>query len=246
MIVVLLFNFFSPWAKADLNKDLFTQSTANLAKGKYSTALTGYQQLELAGELTANVYSNMGYCYFKMGQSGRSVLYFQKALLLAPLDTQIVYNKNRVYAHLGPTVMTNNSGYDMEKESFFKIMDLLNKTCVLITIVTIFSISAMFIDITKKYKLIIRRVCFCLLALMLLITVTAFIVFRVHQSKVYAVVTRPVSAVRLGPSVLSKTTGNLLEGYEIMVINTYENWSEIKDYNGNSGWIESGAIAEVR
>jgi tetratricopeptide (TPR) repeat protein len=61
-------------------------SAANEAyqKGKYEEAKVGYLQLVRAGQYSADLFYNLGNVWFKMGDQGRAILNYERALLLNP------------------------------------------------------------------------------------------------------------------------------------------------------------------
>ncbi|MFT6077870.1 MAG: SH3-like domain-containing protein [Myxococcota bacterium] len=53
--------------------------------------------------------------------------------------------------------------------------------------------------------------------------------------------------VRAGPGLQYPIKFTVkLKGFPIKVISEYDNWSEIKDYEGDSGWISQGLISKKR
>jgi tetratricopeptide (TPR) repeat protein len=58
----------------------------------YDSALTLYNGVARSGDESAELYYNIGNCYFKKGDLGHAVLYYQRAKRLAPSDDDIDAN----------------------------------------------------------------------------------------------------------------------------------------------------------
>ena len=73
-------------ARADTLEELFARSTQAAASGDFKSALLGYKQLEEADVYDPDLYANVATVHAKTGDLPRAILYFEKALRLAPGD----------------------------------------------------------------------------------------------------------------------------------------------------------------
>jgi hypothetical protein len=227
------------------NSSLFELSTKQMDAGKYTDALTGYKQIESGGNKTPALYTNMGVLYFKTHQLGKSILCFEKGLLIAPLDTELVYNRDKVLTKLTSAVDSNNSSFDSSRESFFRTLDILN----IIVIIDIVLCSLVFLfflikpsEQTKFYNTkTFRTVLAASVGVLILIS----IVVRIYESTKYVVVTTPDATIYLGPSTQSKVISNVNEGYKMEVTNKFDSWFEIKDFQGKTGWVSAEKLGEI-
>ena len=58
----------------------------------YHRAIDAYRQLILRGYASDKLYYNLANAYFKVGRYGKAILYYNRALRLAPGDADIRYN----------------------------------------------------------------------------------------------------------------------------------------------------------
>ena len=58
----------------------------------YHRAIDAYRQLILRGHASDKLYYNLANAYFKVGRYGKAILYYNRALRLAPGDADIRYN----------------------------------------------------------------------------------------------------------------------------------------------------------
>jgi hypothetical protein len=228
------------------NETLFTLSTHNLITGKYAAALAGYQKLEHIGNQTAALYNNMGAAYYNTQQWGNAGLYFEKAILLSPLDTQLIYNRNKVLAKFDSRVATNNAGFDNENVNYFKTTSRINIiaiACMLLSITLNIILSS---GNVKQAKLFLKRGCRVLVAVSLIFIIALWFSLNNHQSVRFAIIVKPWSAVHLGPDMLASVDTYWSQGYKVELINKYKDWCEIKNYENKQGWVRYNDITEIK
>src|SRR4030067_3096290 len=73
---------------------LFQKANRFYDSGNFNSAIQSYHQLLDKGIKEATVYYNLGNAYFKARQLGKAILYYRKALKLAPRDKDIKTNLN--------------------------------------------------------------------------------------------------------------------------------------------------------
>ena len=72
--------------------DLMKQGNAAYQNGNYQNAISDYEKLVNDGYEGVSLYYNLGNAYYKDGKLGYSILYYEKALKLAPNDDDIQHN----------------------------------------------------------------------------------------------------------------------------------------------------------
>jgi tetratricopeptide (TPR) repeat protein len=65
---------------------MFEDGNRHYQNGDYENALSDYVQILEAGFESGPLYYNIGNCYFKLGDLGRSILFFERALAENPRD----------------------------------------------------------------------------------------------------------------------------------------------------------------
>ncbi len=71
---------------------IFTQANAHYEKGEYQAAITLYRHLVAEGYESGPLFYNLGNSYFKLGEKGYAVLYYEKARRLIPHDADLKAN----------------------------------------------------------------------------------------------------------------------------------------------------------
>jgi len=96
------------WAASDAGRksdphDALVEANQLFEKGDLSRALNIYQDLVQQGFEGAALYYDLGNVYFKMGERGRAVLWYERARRLAPRDSDIQFNLGLARSHLKDT-----------------------------------------------------------------------------------------------------------------------------------------------
>lgn len=80
------------YAMAETPQDIY-KSAGELYKNKqYDKAAAAYEKIVSSGYKNASVYYNLGNCYYKLNNTGKAILYYERAKQLAPDDEEINHN----------------------------------------------------------------------------------------------------------------------------------------------------------
>jgi tetratricopeptide (TPR) repeat protein len=83
-ILLFVFLMFAVALNAQSNGELWNQGNEAYSMGQYQTALDNYLQIADGGYESYKLYYNMGNACYKMGNNGKAILYYEKALKLNP------------------------------------------------------------------------------------------------------------------------------------------------------------------
>jgi tetratricopeptide (TPR) repeat protein len=217
-----------------------THSTANLSKHDFEKGLSGYQTLERQGIKTVGLYNNMGYLYYSARDYTLSLLYYEKALELAPFNKQIIRNREQVLNTFAINVIDNNSGF--HSDNFFKIKATEYSNVFLTIVMLLSAFGFLFFSLKKKggsYLNFFKTTLITAMVLMIVVGVVYYI-----QSNNYVVVTQKAH-LHLGPSATSKVCSRIPEGYVLKITNTQGEWVEVEDYAGKYGWLTLAALRKI-
>ena len=81
---------------AQAESEAFARGTAAYTQGRYVEAIQAYGGLVEAGYASPALYYNLANAYYRNGQTGPAVLYYEQALRLAPGDADVRANLQRV------------------------------------------------------------------------------------------------------------------------------------------------------
>jgi hypothetical protein len=244
----LVLMFFAAGCKGDRaqNNSLFELSTKYMNDDKYAEAMVGYRQLESAGNKTPALYTNIGTLYYKSHQLGKAMLYIEKGLLIAPLDTELVYNRDKVLSKLTSTVDTNNSSFASNRETFIKTLDILNIIVIIDVLISGLAFLFFLLKPAEQTKFYNTKTFRIILAASVGVLLVISVVVKVYESTKYAIVITPDATIYIGPSAQARVVSNVTEGYKLEVTDKYDGWFEIKDFQGKTGWISGDKLGEIQ
>ncbi|MDX9780398.1 MAG: tetratricopeptide repeat protein, partial [bacterium] len=79
---------------------LFKQAVSAYAAEDYQSALAQFRDLAESGTVSWELYYNIGNSYYRLGETGPAIQYWEKAALLAPAHPDIRYNLSIVREQL--------------------------------------------------------------------------------------------------------------------------------------------------
>ena len=74
------------------NDKLFEQANTFYNNGKYTEAIDSYEKIIESGQHSAELYYNIANAHYKLNNIAPSIYYYEKALQLAPNDSEIKNN----------------------------------------------------------------------------------------------------------------------------------------------------------
>ena len=217
-------------------------------KGNYEEAAAAYESLLKVEGLAAEVYYNLGNCYYKLDKIPFAVLNYERALLLDPGDGDI--RANLALAR-GKTVDKVVPPSEMFFVTWWR--DLTN--CMSMDSWTIVGFSAfilMLIGILVYRfvpQLLARKIGFySAMFLFALVIIANFAAFSQHRDLTHrntAVILAPSGVVNSSPSDRSTDLFLIHEGSKVEILdNSMKEWMEVKFEEGKQGWIPVN-VAEI-
>lgn len=248
IIPLLFLSFFSFANGMDRADSLFALANTYYQKNAFGQAIEIYHQIIETGIQTPEVLYNLGNAYYKDKNLGHAILYYEKAKLLAPNDDDINLNLAIANAHIVDKI-------DIIPDFFIKrwIVRLVNllpsNTWAILSLVSFTLMLALFLLYFFSGNRLLKRIGFySAVSLLLLAILTFWCSFRradTISGSAAAIVMEPSVAIKSSPDAEGNNVFMLHEGTRVMVIDSIENWMNIKLTDGNKGWVERNAIEPV-
>ena len=227
----------------------FDKATEAYNDGEYQKAIDLYLDILESGKHSAELYFNLGNCYYKLDEIGPSIYFYEKALLLKPQDAEILDNLR----------FAENMRLDAIEEMPKTAMAKLHDTVVLawsfdqwaiIAIVMLSLFVTGYITYYLLYSATKKRIAFISGTLALFLAVfalaMAYLAFQDFKTKNPAIIFEREVAVTSEPNQRSEKVFVLHEGTKVNVMDTLENWHKIKIADGQTGWIPSESLRLVK
>ena len=227
----------------------FEKGNVLYQKGQYEQAIQAYESVLDSRQQSADLYFNLGNCYYKLNKVAPSIYNYEKALVLAPEDVDITNNLKFAQK------LTIDEVKEVPKVGFAKLLHDFTgmyhyNTWAWISIVFGLLFLGFFIGYYFSLAAVLKRIFFFgmfVWVLFLLVSVGAAIFEKNHfVTDRPAIVFAEVTEVKSEPQKASPATFILHEGTKVFVKEILGKWKKIELTDGTEGWIESGAIREVK
>ena len=203
----------------------------------YHRAIDAYRQLILRGYASDKLYYNLANAYFKVGRYGKAILYYNRALRLAPGDADIRYNLDVANTFTKDKIA-------VVPEFFLKgwVRSVrMSLGCTAWSVVSLAALALLF-ALVLLYLLAGR-----LAMLLVFVASTSFAVTERREllDSTEAVVMSSSVSVKSSPDKASTDLFVLHEGTKVRTVSELGDWREIVIADGKKGWVEARTIETI-
>lgn len=214
----------------------------------YGEALEQYMQMAKDGE-SAELYYNIGNCYYRMDSIAHALLWYERAYLLDPGDADIRHNLQFARTKTVDKIVP-------EEDIFFVrwYRSVLNTFSVQGWTVAGIICFALFLAALCMYFFLsdirLRKAGFyaslCLLVLVLLSNLFAWLQQDNQQNRTRAIVFAQSISGKSSPNSDGTELFLLHEGTSLTIIDTsVKDWLQVRLPNGKEGWIPSESVERI-
>lgn len=214
--------------------------------GQWSLALEDWEAVRSSGAVSAQLYYNLGNAYYKTGEIGKAILWYERAAKLSPEDADVRYNLEFARA-------STQDRIDSVPEFFLrswirKASHALpgNVWAVLSLVLFAAALSLGLLFLLGSAAPARRTGFFCGIAALLLSVMCFGFAARQRsdrESASAAVVMRAVSSVKSSPSADASTDLFILhEGTKVEILDAVAGYTLIELADGRQGWISTPDI----
>ncbi|MBK6833179.1 MAG: tetratricopeptide repeat protein [Bacteroidetes bacterium] len=222
------------------NTALLSSAKKSYDKAEYENAINDYKKIVASGEVSSELYYNLGNAYYKNNEIGKAIYHYQLAHKLNPSDEDVKHNL---------TIANKRTVDQIEiKENYFAkniesgILHIFSTTgWAWFGIVSLFLGMLFFVLFrisTRMRKLHFWLGSFSVLMCVISFVLGSFALAEITSHKNAIVLEKEVSALSM-PVAESKEQFKLHEGAKVAVLESNTDWTSIQLDNGNEGWIET-------
>lgn len=218
-------------------------------KGKYDLAAKAYESVLSANLESAELYFNLGNCYYKLQQTAPAIYNYEKALVLEPSNVAVLNNiKFAQKQTIDEIKVVPKVGFAKLLRDFTGIYPF--DTWAWITISFSFLFLLFFICYYFSQTVILKRIFFLgmfVILLFMTMSISAAFFEKSHfDNEKPAIVFAASTELKSEPKAASAADFVLHEGTKVYVETTLKNWKKVQLTDGTEGWIESSTIKEVK
>ena len=224
---------------------LFVSANELYRNGAFEEAIKKYKEIETLDAISSELYLNLGNAHYKLNKVGPTIFYYEKALKLDPLNTDV--QNNLIFAQrlaldnikeVPKTIFQKFNSTYLQKLSY-------NEWAIVVVLFS-FLTALFFLLFYFSYSPNKKRIYFTTSILSFIIFIfTVFITYNQYKqtkNKKEAIVFAEKTEVRNAPTLNAEEIFTLHEGTKVMVLDTLDNWKKIKIADGKEGWIIANEI----
>lgn len=221
---------------------LFNKATGLYNAGQFDQAKEIYLDLLDSGYTNSIVYYNLGNTYYRLNKIPQSIINFERAKLLDPLNDDIDFNLKLANLKIVDKFEPLPKLFFIEW--YEDLLNMANSDTWAYISITFIWITLLFVFLTFwfSFRFSVKKSLFITAVLTFVLGVfTMFMTFRVsynESSKDKAIIFAPSVYVKSSPDNNATDLFILHEGTKVQIIENINDWFEVKVQNGNVGWIQ--------
>lgn len=215
---------------------------------KYEEAAGIYKNILAGGMESADLYYNLGNCYYKLGENTKAILNYERALLLNPSDGMARYNLKLAQKAIVDKIEVLPELFLVRwykaAETYFSA-DQWGYISIGLFIILLFMVALFFYAGSVGWK----KTGFWVGCVVLLLTIGT-IYFALRQdhrvnNREYAIITASSVTVKGAPDNSGTALFLIHEGLKVRVIGSLGDWYNIQLADGNEGWIVKSDMEKI-
>jgi tetratricopeptide (TPR) repeat protein len=219
----------------------FTKANQAYSEGRFQEAVDGYQGLVDAGRLHAHLFYNLGNACFRLGDFGKAILNYERALALEPHHPEASANLRLARDEARALELREDR---VEKYAAMATPAQYAVTGAIAFWFVLFGLTRLFFSPRRsagRMALVACAVVVCALSVYALYTLE-----NGARGRALAIVTGKDIEARLATADNASSILTLPAGSEVKVLSQRGDWVYAKLPNDQRGWIPAGAVERVR
>ena len=242
LFIFILSAFSLQSAESADHRELWNSGNEKYIQGEFASALENYLKIEEMGYSSSQLTYNIGNTYFKLGENGKAILYFERTLKLDPSDgdaernlalaKEYTLDKIESVPEFILTTWIREAGYVFSSNGWAMLS---------LVFAALFALIMLLFRYATTSR--IRKTSFITGVVVLLFAVVS-VLFAWNQKSDFtthdtAIIMKPVSSVKSSPDNSGKTLFILHEGTKVKLLEQIGGWQRVELPDGRQGWIMS-------
>lgn len=235
------------WLAADAQSsvELYNRANKFYSSKQFQDAAADYEQLLSQGYRNAEIYYNLGNCYYKMDSIGKCILNYERALKLSPKDEDILHNlklaRLKPIDNIQPVPQLAIVTWWNDFVSFNS-----SKGWGIFAMIAVW----LFILFFTMFFFLSRRRVFNIVALLFLFVSFTSLALAVHQRQQEgksdeAIVMVSSSYIKSAPDASASDLFMIHEGTRLQILDQVGEWNKIRLADGKIGWMEKEGFERI-
>ncbi len=222
--------------QATVNKNRFEEANAAYSRNDFTTAISVYEDLVAEHGYSSQLLYNLGNSYAQSGKIGKAILNYERAIKLAPHDSDAIGNLQ---------LIRNTNGLFTEKASLLQrflhqlsMNQWITMACLALIMLTTGLLLSLWFPVTKRTQLILTIGCLATIAMGVINTMALQ-----QEWKGYVVIEE--SRLLISPFEGAAAAGNIQEGRVVFPGEKHGDFIFVEDETGRKGWVLRAAVEPV-
>jgi tetratricopeptide (TPR) repeat protein len=248
VVILLLNRQFAIAADEHKADSLLSAGNHHYLNREFAKAVECYQQVIDQGYDAGELFYNLANAYYKQNNLPQAIRYYEKALLLDPGDEDIRQNLSMANARI--TDKIEDIPVFFLKRWFSSLSGILtpDQWAVLSLVVFVIALVAFTLYIISN-RTGIKKLGFSLGVILALLSIVGLTLMHSRKMAILhsnaAIIMVSSQNVKSSPDEQSVNVFVLHEGTKVVVLDSVQNWKEIKIANGNKGWLPGEILGEI-
>ena len=248
-LIFCIILFFAQFSLAQTEEQSVFQSANKAFFNKnYDQAIQLYESILDEDIQSIELYFNVGNCFFQKKEWGKTILNYERALLLAPNDKAILQNLELAKSETVDEIAVLPNFF--LARWWTQIRELTNSGIWSILAILLFwlGIGGIILWILGKERTQRKRGFLggmTILGLSLLIFSLAFSNYQLQQESGSAIIMSKETSLKSLPDEISNDILPLHEGTKVEITDKITSWYKVRLDNGEVGWIIESALEEI-
>lgn len=238
------------WASTGKQAILETaaQADQHYRSGNYDVAIDYYGMVLGANYTSANLYYNLGNCYYRTGQMGLAILNYERALRLSPHMSDARQNLELANSKITDRITVIPKFFLVKW--YNALVTLISPTTWRIVILVLFTLlCASIVIIMLSRRITLRKGALASGITILILMIFSFFILisstRRFNARNEAIILEPSVTVKSSPENQSVDKLILHEGTKVTITETISSWYKITLSDGTTGWCDTNTIERI-
>ena len=228
--------------------ELWQSAAEAYSDGDWQSALEQYRQIEQQGLVSDKLYYNIANAYYKNGELGESILYWEKALKLNPSNADAKFNLDIARESVLDRIEVVPEFILVKWIRDLKYM-LSSNAWAWVALSLMLLVAVALLGFRYFRTLGLRRLAFIVACIFFVMAVSSYLLSLGERRDVVSesegIVMIPVTSVKSSPGEEGKSLFILHEGTKVEILDELGSWLKVQISDGRQGWMPSGDVEAI-
>lgn len=232
---------------ADPHEAAWTRGNEAYLKGDYQAAVAAYQQIDRDGIVSADLCYNLGVAHFRLGNLGRAVWAFERALALEPDDEDARFNLQQARKLLARRAEDKIEGAEREP-TWIRLVTLLPTSAATWLFVIVYCAAFALLFVRRRAAEDARAPLSAAAALAFGAAALAGVLLLGHvvlDRIPFGIILPDVVSVKEGADLNYRTSFELHAGLKVRLLEQDGEWMRVRLANGLEGWVREQDVGRL-